>query len=192
MGVGSPHRILQELVRQRRKELAVIANDAGKAGFGIARLVEAKLVRRLTASHIGLCGEAQKQMLAGEMEVELCPQGSLAERIRAGGFGLGGVLTPTGLGTVVEEGKPVIEVDGARYLLEKPIKADFALLAARRSDYRGNLEYSLTARNFNVVMAMAGGTVIAEPEEIVPIGVIPPDAVATPFICIDYIVGRDA
>jgi acetate CoA/acetoacetate CoA-transferase alpha subunit len=190
MGVGSPHRIIAEMVRQGRKDLTIIANDTGTPNFGIGQLVEATRIRKLIASHIGLNPETQRQVIAGEMEAELCPQGTLAERIRAGGFGLGGVLTPTGMGTVVAEGKPVIEVDGKPYLLEKPLTADFALIAAHRSDYRGNLEYSLTARNFNVVMATAGRIVIAEPEHIVPTGVIPPDAVATPFVCIHYIIGR--
>jgi acetate CoA/acetoacetate CoA-transferase alpha subunit len=190
MGVGSPHRIIAEMVRQGRKSLSVIANDTGTPGFGIGQLVAARMIHKLIASHIGLNPETQRQVLAGEMEAELCPQGTLAERIRAGGFGLGGVLTPTGIGTVVAEDKPIIEVDGKQYLLEKPLTADFALIAAHRSDYRGNLEYSLTARNFNVVMATAGRTVIAEPDHIVPTGVIPPDAVATPFICVHHIVGR--
>jgi acetate CoA/acetoacetate CoA-transferase alpha subunit len=192
MGVGSPHRLIDELVRQGRRNLTVIANDTGTPGYGVGRLVEAHLVERLIASHIGLNPTAQQLMLAGEMEVELTPQGSLIERIRAGGFGLGGVLTPTGLGTLVAEGKQTIEVDGKPFLLEKPLRADFALLAAHRSDYRGNLEYSLTARNFNVAMATAGATVIAEPEHIVPIGVISPDSVGTPFICVDYVVERAA
>ena len=190
MGVGSPHRIIDELVRQGRKNLTVICNDAGTPNYGVGRLVAARLVSRLIATHIGLNPEAQKQMIAGEMEVELCPQGTLAERIRAGGFGLGGVLTPTGLGTVVAENKMVINVDGRDFLLEKPLKADFSLIAAHRTDYRGNLEYSLTARNFNMVMATAGRTVIAEPEHIVPVGVIPPDMVATPFVCVNYFIER--
>ena len=190
MGVGSPHRLIDELVRQGKRDLTLIANDAGKPDFGVGRLVAAKLVRKLIATHIGLNPEAQRQMIAGEMEVELCPQGTLAERIRAGGFGLGGVLTSTGLGTVVASNKRTIEVDGKDYLLETPLRADFALVAAHRSDYRGNLEYSLTARNFNIVMATAGMIVIAEPEHIVPVGVISPDNVATPFICIDYIIER--
>ncbi len=190
MGVGSPHRIIAEMVRQGRKDLTAIANDTGTPGFGIGQLVTAKRIRKLVASHIGLNPETQRQVIAGEMEAELCPQGTLAERIRAGGFGLGGVLTPTGIGTTVAEGKPVIEVDGKRYLLEKPLTADYALIAAHRSDYRGNLEYSLTARNFNMVMATAGRVVIAEPEHIVPTGSIPPDAVATPFVCIHHIIGR--
>ena len=190
MGVGSPHRLIQELVRQNRKRLTVIANDTGKPGFGIGRLIDSKLVSKLIATHIGLNPETQKQMISGDIEVELCPQGTLAERIRSGGFGLGGVLTPTGVGTVVADHKQMIEVDGKVFLLEKPVTADFALLAAHRSDYLGNLEYSLTARNFNVVMATAGKTVFVEPDHIVPRGVIPPDSVATPFVCIDYIIGR--
>src|SRR5512137_2310598 len=177
MGVGSPHRMIAEMVRQGRKDLTIIANDTGTPGFGIGQLVAAKRIRKLIASHIGLNPETQRQVISGEMEAELCPQGTLAERIRAGGFGLGGVLTPTGIGTIIAEGKQVIELDGKQYLLEKPLTADFSLIAAHRSDYRGNLEYSRTVRNFNAVMATAGRTVIAEPERIVPTGVIPPDAV---------------
>lgn len=190
MGVGTPHRLIDELIHQGRKNLTVIANDTATPGFGIGKLIEAKLVKKLIATHIGLNPETQKQMIAGEIEVELCPQGTLAERIRSGGFGLGGVLTPTGIGTVVADGKRTVEVDGKLFLLELPLTADFALLAAHRSDYRGNLEYSLTARNFNMVMATAGKIVIAEPEHIVPVGVIPPDVVATPFVCVDHIIER--
>lgn len=127
----------------------------------------------MIASHIGLNPETQKKMIAGELEVELVPQGTLVERIRAGGVGLGGVLTPTGIGTLVEDGKPVIEVDGRPYLLEKPIKGDFALIGCFSADYAGNLAYQLTAHNFNPIMAMAAATVIAEPEHILPVGAIP-------------------
>jgi acetate CoA/acetoacetate CoA-transferase alpha subunit len=190
MGVGSPHRIIDELVRQGRKNLTVIANDTGRPDFGIGRLIRANAVKKLIATHIGLNPETGQKMISGEIEVELCPQGTLAERIRAGGFGLGGVLTPTGFGTTVAEGKRVIEVEGKQFLLETPLKADFALIEAHRSDYRGNLEYSLTARNFNQVMAMAGHVVIVEPEHIVPVGVIPPDMVATPFVCVNHIIAR--
>jgi acetate CoA/acetoacetate CoA-transferase alpha subunit len=190
MGVGSPHRLIDELVRQGRKNLTVIANDTAFPTVGIGRLIVAKLVKKLIATHIGLNPETQRQMIAGEIEVELCPQGTLAERIRSGGFGLGGVLTPTGVGTVVADGKRTIEIDGKSFLLELPLTADFALIGAHRSDYRGNLEYLLTARNFNMVMATAGRTVIAEPEHIVPVGVISPDAVTTPFVCVDRIVER--
>lgn len=144
----------------------------------------------MITSHIGLNPETQKKMIAGEIAVELVPQGTLIERIRAGGTGLGGVLTPTGLGTAVEEGKRVIEVEGKRFLLETPLKADFALVAAWQADYVGNLSYLLTAHNFNPVIAMAGRTVIAEPESIVPVGVIPPDAVKTPGVLVDHLLTR--
>ena len=150
----------------------------------------AKLVRKAIVSHIGTNPETGRQMIAGETEVELVPQGTLAERIRAAGFGLGGVLTPTGLGTPVADGKRVIEIDGKQFLLEMPLHADFALLACHRADYRGNLEYSLTARNFNMVMSTAAATVIAEPEHIVPVGMITPDSVATPFPVVDYLIER--
>ena len=191
MGVGSPHRILQELVRQGKKNLTVIANDTGRPGWGIGRLIDAKLVRKLIVSHIGTNPETQRQMIAKEVEVELCPQGTLAERIHAGGYGLGGVVTPTGLGTVVAEGKQTVEVQGKLYLLETPLRADFALILARRADYRGNLEYELTARNFNPLMALAADKVIAEPLEVVPVGLIPPDAVVTPHVLVDHFIGRE-
>lgn len=190
MGVGSPHRIIEELVRQGRKDLTVIANDTARPGVGIGRLIDAKLVKKLIATHIGTNPETQRQMIAGEIDVELVPQGTLAERIRAAGFGLGGVLTPTGVGTVVAEGKRTIEVDGKQFLLELPVKADFALVFCRRADYSGNLDYSLTARNFNPIMAMAANTVIAEPNEVVPIGVIPPDDVVTPHVLVDHFIEK--
>ena len=191
MGVGSPHRLIAELLRQGRKNLTVIANDAARPGVGIGRLVDAKAVKRMVASHVGTNPEIGRQMIAGETAVELCPQGSLAERIRAGGYGLGGVLTPTGLGTVVAEGKRQIEIDGKTFLLELPLRADFALIAAHRADYSGNLEYALTSRNFNPIMAMAAGTVIAEAAEIVPVGVIPPDDVVTPGVLVDHLLERE-
>jgi acetate CoA/acetoacetate CoA-transferase alpha subunit len=129
-------------------------------------------------------------MIAGEMQVELVPQGTLIERIRAGGFGLGGILTPTGVGTVVAEGKRTIEVGGKDYLLEIALKADFALVQAFFADHMGNLAYALTARNFNPVIAMAGGTVIVEAEHIVPTGVIAPDHVMTPATLVDYLIAN--
>jgi acetate CoA/acetoacetate CoA-transferase alpha subunit len=191
MGVGSPHRMIAELVRQGRKNLTIIANDSGRPQFGIGLLIVAKLVRKLIASHIGTNPETQRQMIAGELEVELCPQGTLAERVRAGGYGLGAVVTPTGIGTMAAEGKRTIEVEGRNFLLELPLKADFALLGAKRADYYGNLDYSLTARNFNPLMAMAGDKVIAEVDEIVPVGVIPPDEVITPHVLVDHVIERD-
>lgn len=190
MGVGSPDLLIDELVRQGRHNLQVIANDTALPGVGIGKLIDAKVVHKVVASHIGLNPETQRQMLAGELQVELVPQGTLIERIRAAGHGLGGVLTPTGVGTVVEEGKRKIEVDGRTYLLETALHADFALVQAFMSDYLGNLVYTLTARNFNPVVAMAGKTVIAEVEQVVPVGMISPDHVVTPAVLVDHLIPR--
>lgn len=190
MGVGSPHRLIDELVRQAKGELTVIANDSARPGVGIGKLIAARLVRHLVTSHIGTNPETQRQMLAGEIEVELVPQGTLAERIRAGGHGLGGVLTPTGVGTVVQAGKQTLEIGGRLFLVELPLRADFALVNAWRADHIGNLTYAMTARNFNPLMAMAGGVVLAEAREIVPVGVIPPDEVMTPAVLVDRLIGR--
>jgi acetate CoA/acetoacetate CoA-transferase alpha subunit len=190
MGVGSPDRVLDEIVRQEKRDLTVIANDTAVPGGGIGKLVHARLVRKLVASHIGLNPETQKLMIAGDVEVELVPQGTLVERIRAGGYGLGGVLTPTGVGTVVEEGKRRIEVDGRSFLVETALRADFALVHAFLADYLGNLAYALTARNFNPVIAMAGAIVIANADHIVPTGVIAPDHVVTPAPVVDYLVAN--
>jgi acetate CoA/acetoacetate CoA-transferase alpha subunit len=190
MGVGTPHRVVDELVRQGKKDLTVIANDSAMPGVGIGKLVTANGVRKLVASHIGLNPETQQKMLSGAMDVELVPQGTLIERIRAAGFGLGGVLTPTGVGTIVEEGKHKIDVDGRTYLLETPLSADFALVEAFLADYLGNLTYALTARNFNPVIAMAATTVIVEAEHIVPVGMISPDNVMTPAPLVDYVVAN--
>lgn len=191
LGVGTPHRLIAELVRQSRRNLTVIANYTARPTIGIGHLIAHRLVAKAIVTHIGTNPETQRQMIEGLLEVELCPQGTLAERIRAAGYGLGGILTPTGIGTLAADGKTVVEVDGRSFLLERPIKADFALIAARRADYRGNLEYLLTARNFNPVMAMAAETVIAEPAEIVPVGVIAPDAVITPHVLVDHLIARE-
>jgi len=190
MAVGTPERMVDEIVRQNKKDLAVIANDTGTPGKGIGKLVAAKLLRKVIASHIGLNPETQRQMMAGELEVLLVPQGTLIERIRAGGYGLGGVLTQTGLGTPVADGKQRIEVDGKSYLLEKPLRADFALVQAFIADYLGNLGYALTARNFNPVIAMAADTVIVSADNIVPVGVLSPDHVMTPAPVVDYLVAN--
>jgi acetate CoA/acetoacetate CoA-transferase alpha subunit len=188
MGVGTPERLVDELIRQGKSDLTVIANDTALPGIGIGKLVSAGSLRKAIVSHIGLNPETQKKMLAGEIEVELVPQGTLIERIRAAGYGLGGILTTTGVGTVVEEGKRKLEVDGRKYLLETPLRADFALLQAFLADYLGNLTYALTARNFNPVIAMAATTVIVCAEHIVPIGMISPDHVMTPAPLVDYLV----
>lgn len=188
MGIGTPERLVDELVRQSKRNLTVIANDNAMPGRGIGKLVDAGLMVSTIASHIGLNPETQKQMIAGRIKVDLVPQGTLVERIRAGGAGLGGVLTPTGVGTVVEEGKQRIELKGKMYLLETALRADFALLGAFLADYSGNLTYALTSRNFNPVMAMAADTTIVTAEHIVPVGLIAPDQVVTPAPLVDYLV----
>jgi len=191
MGVGSPLRLIDELVRQGKDRLTIIANDTARPGVAIGKLIGARLVRRVITSHIGTNPETQRQMLAGELEVELVPQGTLAERIRAGGHGLGGVLTPTGVGTIVEEGKRTLEIDGRTFLLEMPLRAQFALVNARRADHIGNLTYAMTARNFNPLIAMAADVVIAESQEIVPVGVLAPDDVMTPAVLVDFLIARE-
>src|SRR5262245_18730005 len=188
MAVGTPERVIDELVRQGKRDLTVIANDTAKPGVGIGKLVDAKAVRKAIVSHIGLNPVTQKQMLVGDIVVELVPQGTLIEKIRAGGCGLGGVLTKTRVGTTIEAGWRKLEVDGTEYLLEPPLHADFALVHAFLADYLGNLSYALTARNFNPVVAMAAETVIATAEHIVPVGVIAPDHVVTPAPVVDYLV----
>jgi acetate CoA/acetoacetate CoA-transferase alpha subunit len=190
MAVGSPELVIDEIVRQDKRDLIVIANDTATPDRGIGKLIGAKRIRKAVVSHIGLNPETQRQMMAGELEVELIPQGTLIERIRAGGYGLGGVLTQTGIGTPVENGKQRIEVDGKGYLVEVAIRADFALVQAFLADYLGNLSYALTARNFNPLIAMAGNTVVASADNIVPIGVLAPDHVVTPAPIVDYLVAK--
>lgn len=192
MGVGTPERMIDALAARGVGGLTVIANDTALPGRGIGKLISAGLVRHVIASHIGLNPEVQTKMIAGEISCDLVPQGTLVERIRAGGMGLGGVLTPTGLGTDVELGKQIVTVEGRPYLVETPLRADFALLAAWQADYVGNLAYMLTAHNFNPIMALAGQIVIAEPDSIVPVGVIPPDAVKTPGVLVDHLLVRAA
>ncbi len=190
MAVGSPERMIDAIVARGVGQLTIIANDTAMPGRGIGKLVSAGLVRHIIASHIGLNPETQAKMISGEITCELVPQGALIERIRAGGMGLGGVLTPTGLGTEVEDGKQVVTVEGKRFLVETPLKADFALIGAWQADYVGNLSYMLTAHNFNPIIALAGRTVIAEADSIVPVGVIPPDAVKTPGVLVDHLLIR--
>jgi acetate CoA/acetoacetate CoA-transferase alpha subunit len=192
MAVGTPERMIDAIVARGIKNLTVIANDTAMPGKGIGKLISAGLVRHVVASHIGLNPETQAKMISGEITCELVPQGTLIERIRAGGMGLGGILTPTGLATEVEEGKQIVTVEGNRYLVETPLKADFALIGAWQADYVGNLSYLLTAHNFNPIIALAGRTVIAEAESIVPVGVIPPDAVKTPGVLVDHLLIRAA
>jgi acetate CoA/acetoacetate CoA-transferase alpha subunit len=190
MGVGTPERLVDELVRQHKSELSIVCNDTAVPGRGIGKLIDAGLVSTLIASHIGLNPMTQQQMIAKKISVDLVPQGTLVERIRAGGCGLGGVLTPTGAGTIVEEGKQRVQFDGKTFLIESALRSDFALIHAFLADYLGNLAYALTARNFNPVMAMAADTVIVTAEHIVPVGVIAPDHVVTPAPLVDYLVAN--
>jgi acetate CoA/acetoacetate CoA-transferase alpha subunit len=190
MGVGTPERLLDELVRQKKSGLSLISNDAAVPGKGVGKLFEGGQVTNMIGTHIGLNPMAQQQMLGKQVTIDLIPQGTFVERIRAGGCGLGGVLTPTGVGTIVEDGKQRIEVNGKPYLLETALRADFALVHAFLADYVGNLSYALTSRNFNPVMAMAADTVIVTAEHIVPVGVIAPDSVITPGPLVDYLVSN--
>ena len=188
LAVGTPERLIDTLLQQGTDQLTVIGNDTAMPERGIGRLVVHKRLQRVIVSHIGTNPETGRQMNGGELDVELVPQGTLAERIRAGGAGLGGILTPTGIGTLVAEGKEVIAVAGREYLLETPLKADVALLKAYKADTAGNLVYHRSARNFNPLMATAAGVVIVEAEIIVEEGQIDPDEVMTPGIFVDWIV----
>ncbi|USH05000.1 CoA transferase subunit A [Grimontia kaedaensis] len=187
MATGAPERLIDLLIKKDIKDITLITTDTGSPGRGASRLIAEKRVKKLYASHIGTNPETGKQMNDGTLEVELVPQGTLAERIRSGGAGLGGVLTPTGLGTIVAENKRVIEVDGKAYLLETPLKADLALIRGSKVDRRGNVFYSKTTQNFNPLMATAAETVIVEPEQLVGLGDIEPEAVHTPSIFVDHI-----
>jgi len=192
MGVGTALRLVDEIVRQGKRGLTIIGNDTARPGRAVGKLIDAGCVAKVITSHIGTNPITQQKMIAGEIEVELVPQGTLAERIRAAGYGLGGVLTPTGLGTAAAEGKPTFELDGRTFLVERPLAADFALIHAHRADYNGNLDFTLTARNFNPLMCMAAKTVIVEPEFFVPLGVLPPDEVIVPGMLVHCLVARNA
>lgn len=191
MSNGTPEVLMDALVEKGVKDLTVIANDTGTPGTGIAKLIEAGAIKKLIASHIGLNPMTGQLMNEGKLDVTLVPQGTLAEQIRAAGAGLGGVLTPTGLGTEIEVGKETILVDGKKYLLEKPLFADVALLRGSIVDESGSIFYKGTTRNFNTVMATAAKVVIAAAEEIVPVGDIPGENIMTPGIFVDYIVGGE-
>ena len=187
--VGSPNKFIVKMAEAGITDIDLISNDAGNDHTdGIGTLICQHRVRRLTASHVGLNPKGAEQMNDGTLEVVLVPQGTLAERIRCGGTGLGGVLTPTGIGTVVAEGKQVIQVDGRDYLLEKPLHAEVAVVKAWKADTSGNLVYRRAGRNFNPLMAMAADFVIAEVEELVEVGQLDPDEVMTPGVCVDLVV----
>jgi acetate CoA/acetoacetate CoA-transferase alpha subunit len=187
LACGTPDGLIDLLIEKGVQDLTIIGNDTGFPDRGIGRLVVSRQAKKVIASHIGTNPETGIQMNAGTLEVELCPQGTLIERIRAAGAGLGGILTPTGVGTVVEEGKEKKVINGIEYLLELPIKADLALVKAWKADKKGNLVFRNSARNFNPIIATAAETVIVEAEEIVEVGEIDPNMVMTPGIFVDYI-----
>lgn len=188
MGVGTPHTIVRALVEKGTKDLTLICNDTAFVDKGVGLMVASKQFGKIIASHIGTNKETGRQLTSGETEVVLIPQGTLAERIRAGGAGLGGFLTPTGVGTIVEEGKTIIDEDGRKYILEKPLRADVAILHGSIVDKSGNVFHKKTTRNFNPIMALAAEVVIVEAEEVVEIGEIDPHLVMIPATLVDYIV----
>lgn len=190
LAAGSPISILDELAKSNVKNLTLICNDTAYADVAHGKLITNKQVKKLYVSHIGTNPSTSEQLNSGELEIEFCPQGTLAERIRAYGAGLGGVLTTTGMGTVVAKGKETVTVDGKEYLLEKPLKADIALIGATVADEAGNLIYVGTTQNFNPLMATAADIVIVEAEKVVKEGEISPERVHTPGIFVDYIYSK--
>lgn len=188
LAVGTPELLIDALVEKGVKNLTIICNDTGYPDRGVGKLVVNGQVKKVYASHIGTNPETGRLMTTKEMDVELVPQGTLAERVRSGGAGLGGFLTPTGIGTIVEEGKEILTVDGKQYLLEKPLKADIALVLGSKVDKKGNIYYYESTRNFNPLIATAAETVIVQAEELVEVGELDPNFVMTPHIFVDYIV----
>jgi 3-oxoacid CoA-transferase subunit A len=184
---GIPENLIAALHARGTKDLTVISNNAGVDDFGIGILLRARQVRKMIATYVGENKEFERQFLTGELEVELVPQGTFAERIRAGGAGIGGFFTPTGYGTLVADGKETRTIDGTAYVLEKPLHADFAFVKAWKGDRAGNLVYRRTARNFNPVMATGATVTMAEVEELLEPGSIDPDHVVTPGIFVQYI-----
>ena len=185
---GTPNKIVDALAKSGVKNLTLICNDTAYPDKGVGQLIANKQVKKLFVSHIGTNPHTSEQMNSGELEIEFGPQGSLAERVRAGGCGLGGILTQTGMGTIVAEGKQIVNVDGKDYLLEKPLRADIALVGASLGDKAGNLVYRGTSQNFNPLMASAADLVIAEVNELVEVGEIAAENVKTPSIMVDFIV----
>lgn len=185
---GGANRVIDALLKTDVKDLTIICNDTSYDAVGLGQLFAAKKIKKVIASYIGANKASQQQMNDGEIQVEFVPQGTLAERVRCGGCGLGGVLTQTGLNTIVEEGKQKIEVAGKEYILETALHADVALVGASLADESGNLVYYGTSQNFNPLMAMAADVVVAEVDKVVKVGEIAPEAVRTPAACIDFMV----
>lgn len=188
LACGTPERLIDAVVEKGLKDITLICNDTGFVDRGVGKWVVNKQIKHVIASHVGTNKETGNQMNSGEMKVTLVPQGTLAEQIRAGGSGLGGILTPTGLGTIVEEGKQKITVDGIEYLLETAMRADMAFIFGSIVDKKGNIVYEKATRNFNPMMAMAADTVIVQADKIVEVGEIDPNMVMTPGVCVDYII----
>ncbi|QCX33893.1 3-oxoacid CoA-transferase subunit A [Caloramator sp. E03] len=191
MTVGTSDVLIDEILKSGIKGIIAISNDAGYEDKGIGKLIKNGQVKKLYTSHIGLNPLAGKMMSEGTLEIELNPQGTLAERIRSAGAGLGGVLTPTGIGTYIEKGKQIVEVRGKKYILEEPLKADLAIIRGSVVDKLGNVVYAKTARNFNPIMATAADIVVVGADEIVEIGSLDPERIITPHIFVDYIVKED-
>lgn len=192
MANGTPEKLVDYLCAKDVRNLTLICNDTGLPTKGVGKMVMKKQFKKIIASHVGLNKETGRQMSAGETIVELVPQGTLVERIRCAGYGLGGFLTPTGLGTLVEEGKTKIKVDNKDYLLELPLKADVALLFASKADKSGNLIYKGSMNNFNNIMASAADITVVEVEELVEVGELDPHHIMTPSVFVDYIIdGRN-
>ncbi len=188
LGVGSPHKIIDAIVKKGVNNLTLICNDTANEQTAVGKMVLNKQFKKIITSHIGTNKESGRQLMAGETEIELVPQGTLAERIRAAGAGLGGVLTPTGLGTIVQEGKQTVTINGKEYIIELPLRADVAIISGSIVDKAGNVFHSKTTRNFNPIMAMAADIVIVEAAKIVEVGEIDPHLVMTPATLVDYIV----
>ncbi|MFA5611681.1 MAG: CoA transferase subunit A [Anaerolineaceae bacterium] len=192
LAVGTPDLLIDALIAKGTKDLTLICNDTGFIDRGVGKMVIAKMFKKILTSHIGTNKETGRQMLEGETEVVLIPQGTLIEQIRAGGHGLGGVLTKTGLGTEVEKGKQIIDIDGEKYLLEKPLRANIALLFAEKADERGNLSFHGATRNFNTLMGAAADISIVEACQVVKVGEMCPDEVVVPGIFVNHIVDGGA
>lgn len=187
-GVGNPPTLIQGILDKGVKDLTLIGNDTGFPHIGIGRLVTAERAKKIIASHIGSNPNAGRLMTEGKLEVEFSPQGTLAERIRAGGVGLGGIFVDIGIGTIAEEGKEKIWIDGKEYLVETALTAEVSIIYAKKADPYGNLVYDKSARNFNPLVAMAGGYTIAEVEEIVQVGELDPECIITPGIYVDMVI----
>jgi acetate CoA/acetoacetate CoA-transferase alpha subunit len=187
LGVGSPHALIDLVIKEKTKNITLICNDTSFPDCGVGKWIVEKQVSKVITSHIGTNPESGNQLNNNETIFDLTPQGTLAEKIRAGGAGLGGILTPTGIGTIAAEGKKIIEIDGKNYILEEKLRADVALIKAAKADTKGNLVYEKAARNFNPIMAFAADLVIAEVDEIVEPGEIDPNNVVTPSILVDYL-----